>query len=274
MRITPPALLASLLALAVGCEPYNPGAPVSPSAAAPAVPREPDMRVVSDDEAAAAGLTARDLALTFPAGGASGAEMLAQWFGRAKESGWRVGGVAMYIVHDRENDTVECRTSIFAETSMETRFVPPSSRITNVYTPVQRLVTHMESRCQLVSHPEMHSETTYTSQYDFASKSMHSVPQTRMVTTQVMRTDCHMEPVSTFVTQWEWTPELRYTPPTTEYLATKRLREGEPACYAVQQGAVTRVEGKVFVDSAAKTAPAAPDQAPLPADAPAGELKP
>lgn len=42
------------------------------------------------------------------------------------------------------------------------------------------------------------------------------------------------------------TGATKYTPPRVEYLSVNRLREGEPVCYAVEQGAVTRVVGKVF----------------------------
>lgn len=47
-------------------------------------------------------------------------------------------------------------------------------------------------------------------------------------------------------TRWEWGVEIRYTPPRVDYLSAYRLRESEPVCYAVEQGAVTRVDGKVF----------------------------
>jgi hypothetical protein len=214
--------------LLTACDPELEGTPVTPSSAAPDVPREPEMRVLSEEEAAAQGLAARDVAVTFTeSSNLTGADMLSAWFARAKESGARVGSIAMYVVAPRESDTVECRTAIVPERSVETRFVPPSERLTNVMHPVQRAAMHMESHCQMVSHPETHTQTTYTMQYDFASKSSHSVPHTQTVTTQVMRNECHMVPVTTMETHWEWTTERVFVPPTREYLTQKQIREGE-----------------------------------------------
>src|SRR5579859_7167668 len=224
---------ASLAALcAAGCMlPLQSGTRVAPSAAAPHVPDAPDMRVLTEAQARREGLAGRELVVTFGEDETDGTRMLTRWFDRARAKGSRVGDLAMYVVHDRESDAVECRTAIVPERTVEPVFTAPSTQLESVYRPVQRMVMHSQQRCQLVMHPETHSETTYTTQYDYFSKSSRTVPQTRMVTTQVMRNECHPEMVSSFETQWEWSLQSHYSPPRVDYLTTNRLREGKPVCY-------------------------------------------
>jgi len=210
-------------------------------------PLTPDTRVLSDEEAAAPDLAPRDVAMNFSeAEHVRGADMLSAWFARTRESGWRVGGIAVYVVAKRENDTVECRTAIIPEHSVETQFVPPSERLTDLPRAVERPAQRIDLRCELVSHPEMHTETT-----SYGGPS--GIPQTRTVVVPVIRNDCQMVPVAIRETRWEWTAERYYVAPPTAYLTKKGVRQGEPTCYAAPEGAVTRVEGKVFVERATAT---------------------
>ena len=235
-----------------GCALYAAGAGVHPSPVAPDVPDVPDVRVVTDEQAAAAGLTGVELVDTFLEDETDGTRMLTHWFKHAAERTSRVGDVAVYIVRDRESDAVECRTAIFPEQTVEPHYVPPSPILTGVYSPVTRMVTHYEQRCRLVPHQEWQTQTTYSSQYDFFSKSTRMVPQTRQVSRTTMRNECHQEAVSRMETQWQWGPQTRYSPPRVEYLSVNRLRQSEPVCYAVEKGAVTRVVGTVFTAGAAR----------------------
>jgi hypothetical protein len=234
------------LLLAMGCVPQ--GAPLAPSAAAPDAPVAPDIRVITPEQAAQAGLTPVDLDIPF-AEEADGTHMLEGWVGAARSRGaTRVGDLVVYVVKPHGDDLVECRSVLYPENSVAPEFVGGGYRLVPVTRPVTRYVTRYEYRCHMESKPVTHSETTYSMQYDSFSKSSRSVPQTRMVTRYEMRNECRSEPVSKLETHWEYTLEGRYEPPRVEYLARMRLKETEPACYvAPSADATSRVEGKLYL---------------------------
>jgi hypothetical protein len=236
----------SCIALAplAACEPY--GAPIAPSAQAPDAPHAPDMQVISTEQAASAGLHGTEVSMP-SADDSDGAQMLEGWLDAARARGIsRVSDVTLYVVRASAEGAVECRVAFYPQDGVEPRWVPGTTKLVSVSRPVTRSVTRYEQRCRMVSKPVMRTETTYSSQYDSYSKSYRQVPQTRTVTKYEMQNECRSEPVMRMETRWEYTFERRYEAPRVEYLATKRLRETSPACYAASPGATSRVEGKVY----------------------------
>lgn len=220
---------------------------MSPSPEAPHAPEAPDVQVLSPEQAAGAGLRAEDLRLTF-ADAADGTKLLERWIAAARQRGtFRVGELVLYVVQKSGGDTVECRSALYPQDSVEPHWVPGQVRVVPVTRPVTRSTTSFETRCRMVSHPVQRAETTYSSQYDSFSHSYHSVPSTHYVTSYEMRDECHSEPVTRLETTWECTFEHRYEPPRLEYLAQKKLRESQPICYvASSPQATSRVEGKLY----------------------------
>ena len=98
--------------------------------------------------------------------------------------------------------------------------------------PTTRMVTTYEYRCSMVSRPVTRSETYYTYEYDYYSKSNRSVSHTRMVTSYEYQNECHSEPVTRSETTYETKTETRYIPPqqhvTTIYDKDTVLIEAEP----------------------------------------------
>jgi hypothetical protein len=239
--------LLGLGLLPAACVPAA-GAPVAPSAAAPDAPAAPDMRVITAEQAADAGLAASDLKLTFP-DASDGTTMLTDWIAAARARGAsRVGDIALYVVKPHDDALVECRSLFYPERTSEPHVVPGGVRFVSVTRPVLRSVTHYEYRCHMVSKPVQHMETTYTQQYNSFSKSYQSVPQTHTVTRYEMQNECRFEPQTRLETHREYTLASQYVPPRVEYLARMRLKETEPACYVpAGDEATSRVEGKIFL---------------------------
>jgi hypothetical protein len=250
------AALVAVFATSVACVPPVEGAPVTPSSAAPDAPRAADIQVVTPEQAARAGLTGTPVSIAYP-DDSDGTTMVGKWLAAARRvASDRVGSITIHIVRAQEQGPVECQSVLYPKDTVVPVTVPAQSQLVSVPRPVQRPVMHLEQRCQLVSKPHMRMETTYTSQYDSFSKSYRSVPQTRTVTDYQMENECRLESVSRMETQWEYGLEWHYTPPRTEFLDAKQLRETEPTCQAVQDGAgVSRVEGLVY------RAPSAQDEA-------------
>jgi hypothetical protein len=244
------------------------GAPVSPSdaphevpRAAPHAPGAPDIQVITEEQAASRNLSGVALRIDFAGDDEDGTRMVSTWLDGARRRGSHlVGAITLYVVRPRasEGDVVECRTVFYPKDAVVPHTVPGGMHMVSVSRPVLRSVTRYEQRCQLVSQPVMRSETTYQSQYDFSSKSYRSVPQTRMVTHYEMRNECHTAPVTRLETQWEYGFETQFTPPRTEFLVRKELRETEPACYVAPEGAISRVEGTVYGVTSETPAPDAP----------------
>lgn len=242
------AMLASAFSACAACVPMaGEGAPVTPSLEAPHAPSAPDIQVVTPDQASDAGLTGTPLSVDCPDDG-NGASMVEAWLAAARRLGsHRVGAITVHVVRERDGGAYECRTSFGPRNTVEAVTVPGHGEWDFGPRPVQRVVTHLEQRCQMVSKPHMRMETTYTSQYDSFSKSFRSVPQTRSVTDYRLENECRLETVSRMETQWQYGSEWRYTPPRTEFLDSKRLVEAAPVCDAVDDpSAVSRVEGIVY----------------------------
>jgi hypothetical protein len=207
------------------------------------------MRVITAEQADSAGLTAVDLELPYP-DATDGTRMLQDWFAAARKRGAsRVGQIAVYVVQPHGDGQVECRSVFYPQHTTEPHFVPGTVQLVPVTRPVMRSVTRLENRCHMESKPVMHSETTYTMQYNSFTKSSQSVPQTHMVTRYEMQNVCRLESVTKLETHWEYTTETRYVPPRVEYLARMRLQETQPACYAAPEDATTsRVQGKLYLE--------------------------
>jgi hypothetical protein len=175
--------------------------------------------------------------------------MLEDWIAAARGRGaTRVGDIALYIVKPHDEGLVECRSVLYPQETVEPRQVPGTYQSVPVSHPVTSWVTHYEQRCQIVSRPVQHMETTYTQQYNSFTKSYSSVPQMHSVTRYEMQNECRSEPVTRLETHRELTFTSQYTPPRVEYLTRMRLKESEPACYvAPSADATSRVEGKLFL---------------------------
>jgi hypothetical protein len=251
--------LVAFFATSVACVPVE-GAPVTPSPAAPDAPHAADIQVITPEQAARAGLTGTALSIAYP-DDSDGTSMVGKWLAAARRRGSdRVGAITIHIVRPQEQGPVECQSVLYPKDTVVPVTVPGQGQFISVPRPVQHMVMHLEQRCHLVSKPHMRMETTYTSQYDSFSKSYRSVPQTRTVTDYRMENECHLESVSRMETQWEYGLEWRYTPPRTEFLDEKQLRETDPTCQPVEDGAaVSRVEGLVYRTPSAQdeAAPAA-----------------
>ena len=235
----------------VACSPLV-GAPVTPSEEAPDAPSEPDMEVVQPGEARSANLVARPLSLDFASEDTDGTHMLGRWLDTARRRGSRrVGPIALYVVRDGEDGTVECKSVFYPADETVPTEVPGRHEFSGATHPVSAMVTRYEQRCQMVSKPVSRMETTYTMQFDAFSKSMHSVPQMRTVTSYEMRNECHSEPVLRTETHWEYVPEWRYVPPHTEWLTTRRLQETKPVCTEPDGHPVSRVVGTMYLPEVA-----------------------
>ncbi len=98
--------------------------------------------------------------------------------------------------------------------------------------PVQKMVTHYEYRCSMVSRPVTRYETTYESEYDYSTHSTRMVPRSHMVTRYEYQNECRSEPVTRSETQYETKTSTRYIPPETHvtkiYDKDTVLIEAEP----------------------------------------------
>jgi hypothetical protein len=226
---------------------------MAPSESAPDAPRAPDIRAITPEQAASAGLVGSSVTVPVMED-ADGSRMMAAWLASVRRQGAdRVGNVTLHVVRAGESGPVECRSTFYPKDVAVPVSVPASSHPVSVTRMVQRPVFHSEQRCQMVSKPHSRMVTTYTMQYDFFSKSSRSVPQTQTVTEYRMENECHSEFVSRLETQWEYTTEWRYTPPRVDVVDRIMLKESEPSCEtATDPNAVSRVEGTVYVRGSTK----------------------
>ncbi len=246
------------------------GAAVERSAEAPDAPESSDMEMVTPHEAEMEDLVETELSLDFPGDDTDGKTVLSAWLAAARKQGSRrVGEIKVYIVRERDDDTVECRTTFYSAKSVVPRTVPGGSHPVSVTRPVLRSVTRYEQRCHMVSKPVTHMETTYSYQYDAFSKSTRSVPQMHSVTTYQMENQCRSEPVTSMETHWEYATEWRFEPPRTEWLEQNKLRETEPACWVVEgKPPVSRVVGTFYVPYTPEGMTTSDDKSPPPREHP------
>ena len=110
--------------------------------------------------------------------------------------------------------------------------IPGRTETTTRSTPVMKMVTSYEYKCQMVSKPVMRTETVYEYKYDYVTKTNTSVPTMRMVTRYELQNECSTVPVTKYETQDETKTETRYIPPvdhiTKTYSKDTVLIEAEP----------------------------------------------
>ena len=118
------------------------------------------------------------------------------------------------------------------EESTHVDYQPARTETHSETVPVQRMVTHYENKCSMVSRPVTRYETTYESEYDYTTHSTRMVPRSHMVTQYEYQNECRSEPVTRSETQYETNTETRYIPPqtytTTVYDKDTVLIEAEP----------------------------------------------
>jgi hypothetical protein len=247
--------------------------------------------VVYARRAETSGLPERTLSLPFVApedGNVDGTELVESFLSRADIEHVRyISDLAIYLQTTRDGRAVECRSDVVPETYTETVQRPARYELVSEMQPVQRqvteyerrcrsetryeskMVTEYQQRCRTVSKPVQRTRTVYRSQYDFSSKSTRSVPHTEHYTAYeskyectrepvtryksqpVTKQECKQEPVTRTVTRYEHQLENRYVPARFDQITRQRLRELDPQCYVLDDGAPgqmpqNRVEGRVF----------------------------
>lgn len=281
----------AILALFAACIPQgyvHPGAPAVPIVPAEkaAATRSPaETLIVPMAEAQASGLNPVRLELGFGPDG-DGTRLLVDFLTQARSRGARYASdIAFYFVTEQEGTRTECRIDIIPYDEVKQVQVPGRTENVGTMVPVSRSVTelqyrchpatkmvtvpetHMETRCRMVSKPVTRTVTTYTTQYDYFTKSSRSVPQTRtvtdyrmqnecrpesvtrMVTKTQMTNECGMESVTRMVTRYEFQYQLRFVPPHLETVTTARLRETEPVCRDLtedEEARGSRLEGSIY----------------------------
>jgi hypothetical protein len=226
--------------LSAACIP--PGSATSSKSAAAA--RDDDLPFLSTEDAEKRGLVGEPLRIDLDAT-QDGTKMLVGALTYAKKRG-AVGVSEVSVVLPGEKEGVECRSSIHSEATTEERVVPGHTTLVPVTKPVTRMVTQSRQVCRLESKPYTEMQTTYTTQYDSISKTTRSVPQQRMVSKTRFENVCRYEPYTSMQTFYEYQSEQRYTPPSTEYLKSRKLVTSEPLCYEAEGTITRRLEGTLW----------------------------
>jgi hypothetical protein len=260
--------------------------------APPPAPGSLEAVIVAPQEAEARGYSWQGTLLQF-GDQPDGTKLLMELLARAKDKGAAyVSDVRFHFVTAKNGKPVECEIGIHPEDAPAPIAVPEHVERVNVMAPVQRSVTEQQYQCRPVSRPttryvtEMQNqcrsemvpvtryETTYTTQYDYSTKSSRTVSQSRPVTSYEsryschpqsvgrtvtdyrMEQDCHSEPVTRTVTRYEFQLQNHFVPPHLEYVQQRRLKETEPVCYVAAAGAEqgNRLEAKLYFPK--KPAPA------------------
>lgn len=232
------ALTASLI-LSAACIP-----PSSATSSKSAAARDDDLPFLTTEDAEKRGLVGEPLRIELDAN-QDGTKMLVGALTYAKKRG-AVGVSEVSVVLPGEGEGVECRSAIHSEATTEERVVPGHTTLVPVSKPVTRMVTQSRNVCRLESKPYTEMQTTYTTQYDSISKTTRSVPQQRMVSKTRLENVCRYEPYTSMQTFYEYQSEQRYTPPSTEYLKSRKLVTSEPLCYEAEGPIARRLEGTLW----------------------------
>jgi hypothetical protein len=126
----------------------------------------------------------------------------------------------------------------------------------------------IENRCREVKKPVSRYETTYTTEYDYVTKSSRTIPHTRYISEWEFKTECGLEPVphpvvttevqnqcgfepvTRSVTSPESQVQSQVVPPRLDEVQKKKVTQSQPACYALPAGEArtgNRIEAKVYM---------------------------
>jgi hypothetical protein len=231
------------------------------------------------------GLTARPAQAAFGAG-QDRTQLVADFLKRAREAGAvYVSDIALYFPDQRAEGVrglVECKVDVYPDDGAvaqqpQTEAVPVQRQVSRLVTeqeyhcrqvnvPVSRVEVRVENHCREVKKPVSRYETTYTTQYDYVTKSSRTVPQTRYISEWEFKNECRMEPVPHPVTKTEVQNQCGYEPvthwvtrpesqvesrpvqPRPAELQRRRLTQSAPACYALPAGEARtgRIEAKLY----------------------------
>jgi hypothetical protein len=287
------AVLAVVGLLVAGCGHRGRGAryanPRTQASVADAQPQSEvpeESFVVPAAYALSRGLTARTAQEAFGVG-QDGPQLVADFLKRAREAGAvYASDIAFYFAIQREAGPVECKVDVYPDNGAAAQKRAEHTEAVVVQAPASRIVTEQEYRCRQVNVPVSRTEvrienkcrevkkpvsryvTTYTTQYDYVTKSSRTVPQTRYVSEWEFKTECRLEPVphpvtttevqnqcgfepvTHSVTRLESRVESQVVPPRLETVQQRKLSQSEPVCYALPAGQTptgNRIEAKVYI---------------------------
>lgn len=226
---------------------------MGPTAAGPvgqATPHVPGIRIIKPAQAAGLGLHGVPFELRF-GDKQDGTKLVLDFLDEARRSGAKfVSDIRIELHSVRDGEPLLCATELvpFARQDKEIvpTMLPARTEVRNVPKMVTSTVTDTTYQCQMTMVPVTRMETTYSYQYDYASRSSRSVPVSRMVTSYQSRQDCRMVPVTRTVTRYENQLETRYIPPSLAHLAAYYtdfdLMESPPRCRAAEASATAPAE--------------------------------
>jgi hypothetical protein len=198
----------------------------------------PGITVITPRQAAAAELTGHPVEMRF-GDGENGTALMVRFLREAHARGASyLADVEIHLADKKDGLWQECVTRIVPADHGQEQTVTSLDgghyETQSVMRPVTQMVTEYEYRCQSVSRPQMVTETSYESSYDFSSKSYQSHPVTRTHTEYRYEQECHNEAVSRMVTRYEYQLEHKFVPPQwhTElrWMSAWKLDESKPVC--------------------------------------------
>jgi hypothetical protein len=238
--------------------------------------------VVPAGYALSRGLTATAAAEVFVPGQDGIQLLIADFLKKERDAGAvYVSDVVFYYASQREDGPVQCKVDVYPydgadpqARSGQTEVAPVQRPVSGLVTeqeyrcrqvnvPVSRTEVRMENQCHEVKTPVSRYETTYTTEYDYATKSSRTVPHTRFISEWQFKNECGLEAVPHPVTRTEvqnqcgyepvtrsvTSPESQVVPPRPEEVQNEKFTMSAPACYALPAGearTANRIEAKLY----------------------------